>query len=358
MEDSSEISYNLDDYNYDLPDELIAPAPASRRDGSRLLVLDRSRGEFEHRRFYEITDYLAPGDVLVVNNTRVVPARLFGTKESGGRAELLVLDPYKDPELGATDGYQCIIKTSKRPRAGGLIDFQNGARARIVAYLGDGKGVIQFQSEEPILSLLDRIGQVPLPPYIHRDGDAAPVDDRNSYQTVYASIPGAVAAPTAGLHFSQLILDALKSRGIDIVTVTLHVGYGTFAPLRVKDIRKHVMHPEYAEVSGEAAEQINSAEREGRRIVAVGTTVVRILEWASLQFGRITEFSGFCNHYIYPGYNFRIVDALITNFHLPKSTLLLLVSAFAGRDVVLNAYREAVQREYRFFSYGDAMFIS
>lgn len=333
MEDKAEIAYRLDDYDYVLPAELIAQEPSARREKSRLLVLNRSRGEVEHCLFEDVVRFLHSDDVLVVNNTKVVPARLFGTKETGGRIELLILDPYKDVDLGARDGYTCLVKASKGAKPGSRIALEGGCEAEILSSLGDGKAQVRFLDGKPLLHTLNRIGQVPLPPYIRRDaGASATVDDLRSYQTVYANKPGAVAAPTAGLHFSEELLGALKRRGVDLVKITLHVGYGTFSPVRVEDIREHSMHEEYAEIERESAERIENAAKEGRRIVAVGTTVVRVLEWAALRLGRITEFSGYCNHYIYPGYHFKMVDALITNFHLPKSTLLLLVSAFAGRE--------------------------
>lgn len=357
MEGSEEFAYNLRDYHYELPPELIAQRPWERRESCRLLVMDRSNGRLAHRRFHDLRDYLEPGDTLVVNDTCVVPARLAGIKDTGGRVELLVLDPYKDPELGLKEGYQCLVKAAKKPRPGSAISFKDGTSAEILSPLKEGKARVRFSGPEHLLQLLDRIGQVPLPPYIHRNGDGQASDDASSYQTVYARKPGAVAAPTAGLHFSQSLLADLSGSGVDIVTVTLHVGYGTFAPLRAEDIREHRMHSEYAEVGEESAEQIRKAGREGRRIVAVGTTVVRILEWVAMESGEVAPFSGFCSHYIYPGYRFRVVHSMITNFHLPESSLMLLVSAFAGREAVLNAYSEAVEKDYRFFSYGDAMLI-
>jgi len=349
--------YRIEDYHYDLPAELIAQKPSAKRESSRLLVLHRTRGELEHRRFDEISEYFNPGDVLVLNDTRVVPARLLGTKESGGRVELLVLDPYKDPGLGIEEGYECLIKAAKKTRPESLIILESGVHARVLTSAGGGKVYIRFQCREPLLQLLERVGHVPLPPYIHRGGDLHDVDDAVAYQTVYARQPGAVAAPTAGLHFSESLLKMIESRGVDLVTVTLHVGYGTFVPIRASDIREHRMHAEYAEISSQSAERIKHARSGGRRVIAVGTTTVRILEWAACLFGEVSSFSGLCNHYIYPGYRFRTVDAMITNFHLPRSTLLLLASAFAGRESILEAYREAIEKRYRFFSYGDAMFI-
>lgn len=357
MEGREDLGFRLEDYHYDLPAGLIAQTPSPARDASRLLVLDRSQAGIGHFRFGDILGFLKPGDVLVTNDTRVVPARLTGVKESGGRVELLVLDPYKAKEAADTEGYCCLVKASKRVRPGGIIALDGGVQATFLKALGGGKAQVRFLTVEPLLSLLERIGNIPLPPYIHREGDESPIDDLGAYQTVYARKPGAVAAPTAGLHFSEPLLDALRQKGVERVNVTLHVGYGTFAPIREEDIRRHAMHSEHVEISGESADRIAAARKAGRRIVAVGTTVVRTLEWIFLKAGKIDAFSGPCDHYIYPGYRFQAVDAMITNFHLPKSTLLLLVSAFAGRERILNAYREAISDGYRFFSYGDAMLI-
>jgi S-adenosylmethionine:tRNA ribosyltransferase-isomerase len=359
--------YCLEDYDYQLPPSLIAQVPSSKREASRLMVLDRWRNSIKHQQFEDLPEYLRAEDVLVLNDTRVVPARLLGSKETGGKVEILVMDPYKDPDTGYREGYQCLMKVSKPPRPGSVILFESGFRGEILGPVRDGKTWIRFLNPGvPLLSILEQIGEVPLPPYIQRQNEQVPcsgknsnqlVNDRNLYQTVYASKPGAVAAPTAGLHFSKELLRKLTSRGIELFWVTLHVGYGTFAPIRVRDIRDHSMHPEYAEIPCETAEHIERARQEGRRIVAVGTTVVRILEWMAHEFGTVIPFSGFCNHYIYPGYHFHVVKAMITNFHLPRSTLLLLVSAFAGRESILKAYHEAIQEGYRFYSYGDAMLI-
>ena len=355
MEDKTEISYRLEDYSYELPPELIAQNPCARRDASRLLVLDRAGGSVAHRMFADICGYLKRGDVLVVNDTRVVRARVRGIKESGGRAELLVMDPYKSPELGRCEGYLCLVKSSKRPAAGSTILLSDGSRATVLEKPKNGRARILFPNSTPFPDLLDRVGEVPLPPYIHRDNGAA--DDAETYQTVYAKSPGAVAAPTAGLHFSTELMENIRSCGLEISSVTLHVGYGTFAPIREEDIRRHSMHEEYVEVSSEAVECISRAKKEGRRVVAVGTTVVRTLEWVAATQGSLRAYRGPCDHYIFPGYRFGVVDAMITNFHLPGSTLLLLVSAFAGREAILDAYRRAIEERYRFFSYGDAMLI-
>ena len=357
MEGRGPEAYSIDQYDYDLPPELIAQAPSDTREASRLLVMDRSRNSLQHRRFEDILGFLQPGDVLVVNDTRVVGARLHGRKPTGGKVELLVLDPYKDPQTGASEGYQCLVKASKRSTPGTRIDLGAGITAEILSLLDDGKARVRFDGDRPLLDLLEQIGEVPLPPYISRTNGTTPVDDSTAYQTVYARHPGAVAAPTAGLHFSEELLQRIGERGVELVPVTLHVGYGTFAPIRSGDVREHQMHSEHVCLGAAAADRISAAKAQGRRIIAVGTTVVRTLEWTAVQCGGITGFTGPCTHYIYPGYRFRVIDALITNFHLPKSTLLLLVSAFAGREAILNAYREAISNRYRFFSYGDAMFI-
>lgn len=350
-------SYRLEHYDYPLPEELIAHTPHERRDASRLLVLDRSKGCLDHRRFEELGGYFETGDVLVVNDTRVVPARLRGVKESGGKVEILVLDPGKDPQSGEREGYLCLIKASKAPRAGSRIWLNDSLPALVLSAVADGQARVRFETQEGLLDILDRMGETPLPPYIRPESRAQRIDDRSAYQTVYASSPGAVAAPTAGLHFTAPLLENLAARGIERVAITLHVGYGTFLPIRTEDVRHHKMHSELIGLSREAADRIDSALREKRRIIAVGTTVVRTLEWVFDRFGGITSYCGPCDHYIYPGYGFKVVSSLITNFHLPRSSLLLLVSAFAGRERILDAYLEAIRWRYRFFSYGDAMLI-
>jgi S-adenosylmethionine:tRNA ribosyltransferase-isomerase len=355
MEDRQDVSFRIEDYDFELPPELIAQVPAPERSDSRLLVLDRLGKSILHSRFNRIGTHLNPGDLLVVNDTKVVPARLFGRKESGGRIEFLVLDPYKSP--GPGEGYCCLVKASKSPKAGQVIHLEEGFRAEIVAPLGEGKAWVRFPGDCSLLEILDRIGHVPLPPYIARPRGDTTVNDFACYQTEYACKPGAVAAPTAGLHFSKPVLEDLKERGIESTAVTLHVGYGTFAPLRCEDIREHRIHSEYIEVGSETADVVKKAKKDRRRVIAVGTTVVRTLEWVNDRNGEITAFSGSCDHYIYPGYRFKVVDRMITNFHLPQSSLILLVSAFAGRKNILDAYGEAVRERYRFFSYGDAMLI-
>ncbi|MGA3112991.1 MAG: tRNA preQ1(34) S-adenosylmethionine ribosyltransferase-isomerase QueA [Syntrophobacteraceae bacterium] len=357
MADNRQISFRLEDYDYDLPPELIAQRPAPTREHSRLLVLDRSSGAVGHSRFDRIGQYLKPGDLLVVNDTRVVPARLTGRKKTGGMVELLVLDPYKPPASGSLEGHCCLVRASKGIRAGQVIELSRGICAEVIAAPMDGRAQVRFSGASGIVDILDRIGRTPLPPYIGRaSGQAAP-DDRICYQTEYARHPGAVAAPTAGLHFTKSLLNGLIGSGIEVAALTLHVGYGTFAPIRCTDIREHRMPPEFIEIGKEAADAVNRAKREQRRVVAVGTTVVRTLEWVYAKEGEIVPFRGMCDHYIYPGCRFAAVDCMVTNFHLPKSSLILLVSALAGRLRILSAYREAVRERYRFFSYGDAMLI-
>ena len=346
----------LEDYNYHLPEELIAQNPVTQRDRSRLLLVDRQTKMLEHRRFYDICDLLSPSDLLVVNNTAVIPARLVGKKETGGRAEVLILD-YPDVGKGRIDTGEyicrCMIKASKRPKDGVTLFFDQGLQAKILDFK-DGIHRAKFVYSGRFEKLLDRIGHIPLSPYIKRNDSK---DDRTFYQTVYASQKGAVAAPTAGLHFSESLLEKLVKKGLKIVAITLHVSYGTFLPVRVSDIRDHRIHSEWYSIEKKTAEVINREKAKGRRIVAVGTTCVRTLEYASDASGVVAHGTGNCDLFIYPGYGFRVVDAMITNFHLPKSTLMMLVSAFAGRDTILKAYEAAVRERYRFFSYGDAMLI-
>jgi len=357
MEDNADLHYDLEDYHYNLPEPLIAQGPLEKRKACRLLVLKRRQGFIEHTAFAEVASRLKPGDVLVLNDTRVVPARLLGTKETGGKIELLVMEPLRPAGQDDDRVYTCLVKAAKPPKPQSVITLRNGLRAAILDPPEEGMTRVRFLTSEPLLRLLECAGEVPLPPYIHRNGGCSKHNDAASYQTVYATKPGSVAAPTAGLHFSTDLLAELEEHGVEIVKVTVHVGYGTFSPVRVRDIRRHRMHPEYAEISSHAARRVSKAKREGRRIVAVGTTSVRILEWIALQGETLAGFSGYCDLYIYPGFRFQVVDAMITNFHLPKTSLMLLVSAFAGRRAVLHAYQEAIEAKYRFFSYGDAMLI-
>jgi S-adenosylmethionine:tRNA ribosyltransferase-isomerase len=352
--------YSLNDYHYDLPAELIAQQPVEQRDRSRLLCLDRQSGRVSHAIFSDIGDNLKAGDVLVVNNTAVIPGRLAGKKETGGKVEVLISDFVGGQKSTAENGHficRCLVKASKRCSPGTWFHFAEGLKAEVLA-AGNGDYHLKFYSDGDFETLLYRIGQVPLPPYIKRNsGGMSDCDDQTSYQTVYASHKGAIAAPTAGLHFTSNLLADLRTAGVQIAELTLHVGYGTFLPVRVSDIRQHQMHAESFTISAEAAQTINSARADGKRVVSVGTTCVRTLEYASNSNGEVQAGSGSCDLFIYPGYRFKTVDAMITNFHLPQSTLLMLVSAFAGRQHVLNAYREAIGQCYRFYSYGDAMYI-
>ena len=343
--------YRLDQYHYELPEALIAQQPADRRDCSRLLQLQRVSGEVTHGRFADLARLLIPGDVLVLNNTRVVPGRLLGRKESGGQVEVLILDFAKGL---AKNRFECMVRASKRPKPGSNLLFGDDLQARVEA-LNDSTSVLSFNGPAPFEQVLESIGHVPLPPYIRRKDT---IRDHENYQTVYARHKGAIAAPTAGLHFTRDLLERLAGKGVAIVFLTLHVGYGTFVPVRVSDIRQHRMHAEWFSLPKEAADVITNAKQSGGRVVAVGTTCVRTLEYCATQPGKIEARSGMCDLFIYPGHRFNIVDAVITNFHLPQSTLLMLVSAFAGRENVLNVYAEAVREKYRFYSYGDAMLIS
>ncbi len=349
--------FSIESYDYHLPEERIAQTPATRRDQSKLLVMDRKAGKLIHLRFYDICDLIAPSDVLVINDTKVVPARLFGQKETGGKAEVLIID---FPGIGNNRPDQgecvcrCLIKTAKRPKPGATLLFGQNLKADILDFR-DGIFTVRFLYRGNFDHILERIGHVPLPPYIQRSDDKK---DRTAYQTVYAASKGAVAAPTAGLHFSKTLLEKLRKKGVAIVAITLHVGYGTFSPVRVPDIRDHRMHSEWYSISRDAADKINASKKAGHRIVAVGTTAVRTLEYACNENQIIAAGHGHCDLFIYPGYRFNIVDAMLTNFHLPKSTLLMLVSAFSTRENVLNAYQKALEKKYRFYSYGDAMFIA
>ncbi len=352
--------FSLSDYNYNLPEKLIAQIPEERRDQSRLMTVDRDTGKWRHNCFHRICDEFCAGDVLVINNTKVMPVRLFGKKETGGKVELLILE-YADlantlagPEKQSA---RCLIKASKQCRPGATLHFSDGLSAKVLSF-EDGIYAVNFFSETGLEAALDQLGFMPLPPYIKRTPDKPPpCDDRQAYQTVYASEKGAIAAPTAGLHFTRDLLAAITDKGVDIAEITLHVGYGTFLPVRVTDIRDHRMHTEIYHIPEKTADIINLARNEGRRVIAVGTTSVRTLEYASGGSGTLKPGSGACDLFIYPGFRFSVVDAMITNFHLPESTLLMLVSAFAGRERILNAYGEAVRQQYRFFSYGDAMMI-
>ena len=334
------------DFHFDLPSGLIAQAPLAERSASRLLVVDAARNRVEDRRFTDLVELLAPGDLLVFNDTRVLPARLYGRKDTGGAVEILI-----ERITGAHEA-RAQLGVSKKPKAGGRIVFEDGSAATVTGRDGEFF-LLRFDADEPVEKLLLRLGRMPLPPYIARDAEAA---DEERYQTVYAREVGAVAAPTAGLHFDAPLLDALRTRGVDSGYVTLHVGAGTFQPVRSERIEDHVMHREWLDVGAELVEKIRRTRERGGRVVAVGTTVVRALETATRD-GTLEPFAGETQIFIFPGYRITSVDALITNFHLPESTLLMLVSAFAGRETMLDAYGHAVEQRYRFFSYGDAMLI-
>ena len=349
--------YTLSDYDYELPEELIAQKPVEQRDQCRLLTLDRRTGAVTHGEFMDLARYLSTGDVLVLNDTEVIPARLHGRKSTGGRVEVLLIDYAGGRFETGRFVTQCLVRSSKPPRTGSELEFDGRMKARV---LGGRSGVyrLEFHFQGRFEDRLYELGTTPLPPYIKRPTQKGePVDDRLCYQTVYAARKGAVAAPTAGLHFTDELLAKIQTAGVEIVRITLHVGYGTFLPVRVTDIRQHRMHAERYRLSVSAADTIDRAVGQGKRIIAVGTTCVRTLEHAARENGRPIASEGESDLFIYPGYRFQVVDGLVTNFHLPRSTLLMLVSAFAGREQILNAYAAAIQRRYRFYSYGDAMLI-
>ena len=340
----------LTDFDYTLPPELIAQRPADRRDASRLMVLDRADGSLDEVAFPEISLFFREGDLLVLNDTRVIPARLTGIKESGGRIEVFLVRKLAGPG----EVWQCLMKASKPPKPAMRLLLPEGLEARVVERGEDELWTVSFSPVAGFEELLERIGSVPLPPYIKRPaGD----HDRERYQTVFARVKGAVAAPTAGLHMTSDLLEEIRARGVEILPLTLHVGLGTFMPVRTADPREHRMHREYYEIPALTAAKVNTAKREGRRIVALGTTSARALEHAAADDGTLRSGEGEADIFICPGYRFKMVDALITNFHLPKSTLLMMVAAFAGKEFLFNAYAEAVRRGFRFYSYGDAMFI-
>ncbi|RJP75946.1 MAG: tRNA preQ1(34) S-adenosylmethionine ribosyltransferase-isomerase QueA [Desulfobacteraceae bacterium] len=351
--------YQVSDYDFPLPEKQIAQKPNIDRDQSKLLVLNRKSGQISHLSFFQLLDLLSPSDLLVVNNTKVIPGRLFGRKETGGQVELLILD-----YAGGLHGHDrentfecpCLIKASKRPKVGSLLSFDMNLKAEVIEFK-EGIHIVRFWFTGHFDQILDRIGQVPLPPYIKRGNNSTAWNDRNTYQTVYAEEKGAIAAPTAGLHFTPQLIEKIKLKNIPLVEITLHVGYGTFLPIRTNDIRDHKMHAERFSISKQAADTINQKKKENARIIAVGTTSVRTIEFATNQDGLIRHGSGICDLFIYPGYQFQTVKSMITNFHLPKSSLIMLVSAFADRSTILSAYQEAINNGYRFFSYGDAMFI-
>ena len=340
---------NIKEFYYDLPEELIAQDPLADRSSSRLLTLDKNSGAFSHHVFRDIVDYLNPGDCLVLNNTKVIPARLMGEKEgTGAGIEVLLLKRKEN------DVWETLVKPGKKARPGARISFGNGLLVgEVIDVVEEGNRLIKFEYEGIFEEILDQLGQMPLPPYItHR------LEDKNRYQTVYAKHDGSAAAPTAGLHFTPELLEIIKAKGVKVAEVTLHVGLGTFRPVKVENILEHHMHSEFYMVEEDQAEIINETKKNGGRVICVGTTSCRTLESATGEDGILKAGSGWTEIFIYPGYKFKILDALITNFHLPESTLLMLVSALAGRDNVMAAYEEAVKERYRFFSFGDAMFIS
>ena len=335
------------DFDFDLPQELIAQTPILNRDQSRLLVLDKKTGDIEHHIFKDIVNYLNPGDVLVINDTKVIPARLMGVKEDTGAViELLLLK-----DLG-NDTWECLSRPQKRLHIGTIVKFSDELSAEVIELLDDGVTRVKLLYSGILLEILDRLGEMPLPPYIHEK-----LSDKDRYNTVYAKNIGSAAAPTAGLHFTNELLSELKDKGVIITNVTLHVGLGTFRPVEVDDINNHHMHSEYYNMSKETADILNKAKENGNKIIAVGTTSTRTLESVINKYGKFVECSGNTDIFIYPGYEFKAIDSLITNFHLPKSTLVMLVSALAGRENILNAYHEAINEKYRFFSFGDAMLI-
>ncbi|MGD8239184.1 MAG: tRNA preQ1(34) S-adenosylmethionine ribosyltransferase-isomerase QueA [Armatimonadota bacterium] len=346
------------DFDYDLPRELIAQEPASRRDESRLMVLHRDTRQTAHRRFGDIVGYLQPGDCLVLNDTKVIPARLMGRRPTGGRTEVLLLEPEGGEWGGGVDArvWQALVRPGRRARPGTVIAFGDGdMTAKVTKELADGVKLVKLEYEGELASVLDRIGQAPLPPYIQRQAPRAEDDAR--YQTVYARLPGAVAAPTAGLHFTEELLERIRAAGVTTTFITLHVGLGTFKPVDVERVEEHHMHAERFHISPAAADAINACRSAGGRVVAVGTTVTRTLESVCDDNGQIVPTTDRTELFIYPGYEFRVVDVLLTNFHLPRSTLLMLVAAFCGRELIIEAYQEAVEERYRFYSYGDGMVV-
>lgn len=334
------------DFYYDLPKELIAQHPEEKRDHSRLLVLDKKTGEMEHKHFYDIKDYLKKGDLLVLNDTKVMPARIYGHREGKEeKIEFLLLNHKGDI-------WECLSKPGKKAKLGTKIIFSDKLSAEVVDISDDGSRFLKFDYEGIFEEILDELGEMPLPPYITEK-----LEDKNRYQTVYAREEGSAAAPTAGLHFTKELLQELSDMGVEICYITLHVGLGTFRPVKVENVDEHEMHSEFYVMTKEVADKINAAKERGSRVIAVGTTSVRTVESIADENGRVCEKSGFTNIFIYPPYKFKCIDALITNFHLPESTLLMLVSSLSSREIILKAYEEAVKERYRFFSFGDAMFI-
>ncbi|WP_308534051.1 tRNA preQ1(34) S-adenosylmethionine ribosyltransferase-isomerase QueA [uncultured Peptoniphilus sp.] len=334
------------DFDYDLPKELIAQHPLDKRDGSRLMLVNKSTGEVDHKKFYNIIDYLNPGDLLVLNDTRVMPARIFGHREGKEESIEFLLLNHKE------DIWECLAKPGKKAKIGSIIEFSPKLKAEVVDITDDGSRFLRFIYDGIFEEILDKLGEMPLPPYI-----VEKLEDNERYQTVYSREIGSAAAPTAGLHFTKELLEKIKEKGIEILFITLHVGLGTFRPVKVEDVNDHKMHSEFYIITKDVSKSINKAKDEGRRVVAVGTTTIRTLESVADEKGHVKETSGWTDIFIYPAYKFKCVDALITNFHLPQSTLIMLVSSLASREIILNAYKIAVEERYRFFSFGDAMFI-
>jgi len=343
-----DVQLKTSDFYYDLPEELIAQVPLENRTHSRLMVLDKKNGNIEHKHFYDIVDYLNAGDCIVINDTKVLPARLYGVKkDTKAVIELLLLKRVEDKK------WETLVKPGKKAKLDTEIVFKEGfLEGKIVDVLDTGNRIIEFKYEGIFEEILDQLGEMPLPPYIHEK-----LEDKNRYQTVYASHPGSAAAPTAGLHFTNEVIKALEDKGVNIAKLTLHVGLGTFRPVKAEYITEHKMHSEYYEITDEAAQKINYAKDNGKRVISVGTTSTRTLETITDDNGHVKASSGWTDIFIYPGYKFKLVDGLITNFHLPESTLIMLVSTLAGKENTMNAYKEAVKEKYRFFSFGDAMFI-
>ena len=337
------------DFYYDLPQELIAQTPLEDRSSSRLMVLDKKTGEIEHKHFYNIIDYLNSGDTLILNDTKVLPARLYGVKEgSGGAIEFLLLHKH------SLDIWEVILRPGKKAKPGARFVFGNGElKAEVLEIVNEGNRLVKFEYEGVFEEVLDRLGEMPIPPYITKK-----LEDKNRYQTVYAKHPGSAAAPTAGLHFTPELIDRIKDKGVNIGFVTLHVGLGTFRPVKVEDVNEHKMHSEFYSISAQTAKLINDTKQRGNRVISVGTTATRVLETVGMKSPIVSEDTGWTDIFIYPGKKFNVVDSLITNFHLPESTLIMLVSALAGKENVLNAYKEAVNQKYRFFSFGDAMLLT
>lgn len=335
-------------FDFDLPEELIAQSPAKKRDESRLMVINRDTKTYEHKHFYDIVDYLHAGDVLVRNNTKVIPARLLGEKEkTHAHVELLLLKQLEN------DNWECLVGNAKTVKVGTIVSFGNGElKAECLEIKEEGIRIMHMIYEGVFYEVLDKLGKMPLPPYIRKQ-----CDDNSRYQTVYAKVEGSAAAPTAGFHFTEELFEKLKQKGVIVVDVTLHIGLGTFRPVKVNDVLEHHMHSEYYVMSQETADILNKAKKEHRRIISIGTTSTRVLESVMQEYGTFKACSGNTSIFIYPGYKYLAIDGLITNFHLPKSTLIMLVSALAGREFILECYKEAVKEKYRFFSFGDAMFI-